>query len=196
MTVSDELNRLADVCSRPPVTLGGLVGRMSAREHAVLTLFLGVCFMHPVPMPGLSMVLGVIIAIAGTRIALGLGPWVPQRWEGRRLPGAVLAKVLTKAASLARRVEPAAAAPAVWMESPPVRVSIGAMTALCGILILMPFPPPTNFPPAIALILLSAATLRGRPVLLALSVAAVLANVAFFGALTAGAGVAALRILR
>ena len=196
MTVSDELSRLAAVCASPPVTLGGLVGKMSAREHAVLTLFLGVCFMHPVPMPGISTVLGVIITIAGARIAAGLGPWIPRRWENRKLPAAALAKALRKAASLAKRVEPAAAAPAQWMDAPAVRVTLGAMTALCGILILMPFPPPTNFPPAIALILLSAAALRRRPLLLALSLVAVGLNVALFGALTAGAGMAALRLLR
>ncbi|MBI4347445.1 MAG: exopolysaccharide biosynthesis protein [Elusimicrobia bacterium] len=196
MTVSTELTRLAGVCAQPPVTFRTLVAPMTAREHAVLTLFLGVCFMHPVPMPGLSFILGVIISIAGARIARGLGPWVPERWLDRELPGGVLAQVLEKAAALARRVEPKSARPSAWMDGAAIRLVVGASISICGVLICTPFPPPTNFPPAIALILLSVATILQRPGWLAAGLIALAANLCLFGALTAGAAVAALAVLR
>lgn len=195
MTVSEELERLAAVCAGPRVTLRALVGHMSAREHALLTLFIGLCFLHPVPMPGISTALGVIVLVAGGRMALGLGPWVPERWKDRALPGEALAKVLAKAARLVRRIEGRGGPGPDWLDVRPVRIFNGACVAACGVCIMLPFPPPTNFPPAIALALLSLGMLRRGPVLLAAGYLSVLANVALFGFLSIGAGTVLARLL-
>ena len=190
LTVSDELRRLADACRRPPVTFRSLLGAMSAREHALLTLFLGLCFLHPFPMPGVSTIIGAVIVVAGARMACGLGPWIPERWRDRALPADALAGVLGRAASIVSRLERGAHGPTPWMENRGVRTLNGALTGVCGALIMLPLPPPTNFPPALALVVLSLAILRQRPLLLAAGYLAVLGNAALFGALIAGAGAA------
>lgn len=180
MTVSNELERLAGICSGPRVTLRLLVGNMTAREHALLTMFIGLCFLHPVPMPGVSTALGMIVIIAGVRMSLGLGPWIPERWMDRPLPGAALGKVLAQAARLVRKLEGSETQASQWLSLRPVRLLNGACVAACGICIVLPFPPPTNFPPAAALVVLSLGILRQQPLILAAGYLSVLANVALF----------------
>lgn len=187
LTVSDELARLAAACRRPPVTFRSLLGAMTPREHAILTLFLGLCFLHPFPMPGISTVIGAIIAIAGARIARGLGPWIPQRWMDRHLPGDALARVLDKAALIALRLEKGKGEPQAWLGRAEIRAFNGALVSLCGLLIMLPLPPPTNFPPALALVLMSMGILRQRPWWLAAGYAAVAVNLLLLGMLVAGA---------
>lgn len=187
LTVSDELARLASACRRPPVTFRSLLGAMTPREHAILTLFLGLCFLHPFPMPGISTVIGAIIAIAGARMARGLGPWIPHRWMDHHLPGDTLARVLDKAALVALRLEKGKAEPQAWLGRAEIRAFNGALVSLCGLLIMLPLPPPTNFPPALALVLMSMGILRQRPGWLAAGYAAVAVNLLLLGALVAGA---------
>ena len=186
VTISGELTRLAALCAGDRVTLRRLIHGMSARDHALLTLFISVCFLHPIPMPGLSSLLGLTIVAAGWRMACRLGPWVPARFIDRELPGALLRKIFTTAGSVIRRCE-GLIRPRIpeLAEHRWIARANGAVIAGCGLLILIPLPPPTNFPPAIALLLLSIGVLRSDALFLAFGYAAFALNLLIFGAIFA-----------
>lgn len=182
--LSEQLLLLAERCAGERVTFRTLLPGLDSRDHALLTLFLALCFMHPFPIPGLSQILGLLIVIAGARMTQGLGPWIPERWLDHGLPGKALGKVLGFSGRQLKRVEVLIRPRGRFLTSHPwVRRLNGAAIVACGLLILLPLPPPTNFPPATALLLLSIGVLEDDAVLLGLGYAVLLATTVFFGAL-------------
>jgi hypothetical protein len=182
--LSAELERLAIACKTDSLTIGDLVPGAAPRDQALLTAILAAGFMHPIPLPGLSMIFGLIIAAAGIRMAQGSGPWVPERWKNRSLPGRRLQKVFTVGAALVRKCEKVVKPRGRRLSAQPwiQRVNGGAI-ALCGLLLAAPAPPGTNLPPAAAILLLSVGTLEDDLLFLAAGYVALALNVLFFGAI-------------
>jgi len=182
--LSAELERLSAACREETVTLGGLLPGIAPRDQALLTAVLSVGFCHPIPLPGLSTVFGFIIVVAGVRMALGLGPWVPRRWRGRPLPARRLQKVFSAGASLMRKCERVIRPRGRWLSAHPwTQRANGGAIALCGLLLAVLGPPGTNFAPAAAILLLSIGMLESDLLFLAAGYAAVVLNILFFGAL-------------
>ncbi|MEK7859653.1 MAG: exopolysaccharide biosynthesis protein [Elusimicrobiota bacterium] len=195
LRLSGHLLLLAERCAGERVTFRTLLPGLDSRDHALLTLFLALCFMHPFPIPGISQILGIMIVIAGARMSQGLGPWIPERWLDHGLPGGVLGKVLGFSGRQLRRVEYLIKPRGRFLTAHPwVRRLNGAAIVCCGLLVLLPLPPPTNFPPAIALMLLSIGVAEDDVVLLGLGYAALLATTVLFGAILV-LGMAGVRML-
>lgn len=184
--LSAELERVARLCGRRGSTLGDLAGGLSPRDHALLTLCLALCVCHPFPLLGLAVPIGLAMTVAGARMAAGLGPWIPARWASLALPGKTLERVFSAAARGALRFERAVPHGGLRgrLASRVERVN-GAAIALCGVLLVLPLPPPTNFPPAFAAGLLSLAVLLESPAWLGLAYLALGLNLLAFGALAA-----------
>ena len=161
--------------------------RISAQAQASLAMAHAFVVLQPEAIRaghGLSTLCGLIIAVAGGRMALGLGPWVPQRWLGRALPGSQLGKVFAVGARLMRRCERVIKPRGLWLSAHPwtQRVS-GCAIALCGLLLAAPAPPGTALPPAAAILLLSVGTLEEDLLFLAAGYVALALNILFFGAI-------------
>jgi hypothetical protein len=182
--LSAELERLSHACREKSLTFGELLPGVAPRDQALLTAVLSVGFLHPIPLPGISAVGGLVIAAAGTRMARGLGPWVPERWRGRSLPARRLERVFAAGAALMRRCERVVKPRGRRLSAHPwtQRVNGGAI-ALCGLLLAAPAPPGTNFPPAAAILLLSVGTLEEDLLFLAAGYVALALNLALFGAI-------------
>jgi hypothetical protein len=166
------------------VTWGELLPGLAPRDQLILTAVLSVVFCQPVPLPGLSTVCGLIIALAGGRMAWGLGPWVPRRWRGRSLPARRLEKVFAAGARLMRKCEGVVRPRGVKLCARPwIQRASGWAIALGGLLLAAPAPPGTAMPPAAAILLISVATLEEDGLLLAAGYAALALSSALFGAL-------------
>ncbi|MDD5655876.1 MAG: exopolysaccharide biosynthesis protein [Elusimicrobia bacterium] len=182
--LSAELERLARCCSGGRMRLRELLPGLQPRDQALLTATLSICFMHPVPMPGVSTVFGLAIAAIGARMALGLGPWIPGRWLDRDFPGPGLQRVFRAGSGVVRRLERFIKPRGLFISAHPWVLRLnGAAIAVCGLLLAMPAPPGTNFPPAAALFLLSIGTLEADALWLAAGYGALALNALFFGAL-------------
>lgn len=182
--LSAELSRLAEFCRGGKVTVRSLAPEGNSRAHALLALFLSVCFLHPIPMPGISAFFGLIIALAGTRMALGRGVWLPERWLDWPLPAKPLGRIFAASHRAALLLERFTRPRAEAATSHPLAVRAhGLALALCGILLAVPIPPPTNFPPAAAAALLSIAILERDAAVLAAGYLAFALNLLFFGAI-------------
>ena len=182
--LSEEFRRLGELCAGETVTFRVLVGEMRPRDHALLTLLLCAAFMHPVPMLGLSIPLGSMILIAGTRMALGKGVWVPGRWIDKPLRAGLFRAVFAAFERLLRPVESLVRPRGKFLAAHPwARRANGLGLALVGALIMTPLPPPTNFPPALAGFLLSAGVLEDDLAVLALAWLCLALNGVLFGAI-------------
>ena len=155
-SLSEEFERLASLCSGPDTTFRALLGSMTPRDHGLLTLLLCVVFCSQIPLLGLSIPFGAMVAMAGVRMALRKGPWIPRRLLDRRLPSTLFRLAFHSMAVLLRPLERWVRPRGRFLtEHPGVRRLNGAALALTGALLMPPLPPPLGLPPALAGLLLS-----------------------------------------
>lgn len=182
--MSEEFRRLAALCGGETVTLRALLGEMSPRDHALLTLMLSAAFLHPVPMPGVSQLFGLVILYAGSRMARGLGPRFPKRHLDRPLPARFFALVFGAFAKLTSFFEHWVRPRGKFLAAHPgTRRVNGVGLCLVGALILVPLPPPTNFPPALAGFALSAGIMEDDLLFVVLGWLLIALNFLIFGAI-------------
>ena len=154
--LSDQFTALALECEQEVLTVRELLAAMGVRGHAFIVLFFSVPFCLPIPLPGLSMVLGLLVMISGLGISFGFNVWLPAWAMRRSLPGRLLARAFRAGAGLMRKLEKIIRPRFMCVaESPVVRVTVGFLVAISGFLLALPLPPGTNFPPASVSLLLA-----------------------------------------
>lgn len=94
MPAAEHLHRLREAVDGP-LTLGELAGRLGEEGFTLLVVFLCLPFLQPVPLAGLSTVIGLYLAVAGVQHAAGRSsPWMPRWLQGRRLEERWLRRLL------------------------------------------------------------------------------------------------------
>lgn len=183
--LSFEFLKLKTLCDQDVVSLGVLINSMTERSHAILTLVFGCPFLLPIPMPGVSVVFGLIIMLIGTAMALGKPPWIPQKFLKREVSSQILRKVFEGGFKLSQKLEKYIKPRGVFiLRHPWINRMNGALIAACGLLLALPFPPGTNFPPGTAIILLSLGSLEEDILFLFLGYVAFVLNLIFFAGIT------------
>lgn len=168
------------------MSLRELLPGMNPRDHALLTAVLAICFLPPIPLPGISTVCGCVIVIAGVRMTWGLPPWIPRRWRERPLPGRSLVRVFWSMAAVMLKLEVMIRPRGRLISAHPWTLKAnGLAIALCGLLIGGPLPPGSNPPPAFALLLLSIGTLEEDLLFLGLGYGALAGTLVLFARLGA-----------
>jgi len=76
------------------ITFGELVTLLGEMGHGILILLLCLIFLQPIPFPGISTPIGIIIIISSTLQFLNQAPWIPLRYRHRIIPHKVLKKIL------------------------------------------------------------------------------------------------------
>lgn len=140
-----------------PVTLSALMERTGGRGRFVLIILLCLPFTTPVPLPGISSVIGIAIAWL---VLLGAGnrPARLPGWLGRRtLSTESLKGILAVSRRLVERLERVVhPRRSEWLTTRWSRWMHAGLMVLLAVLLTLPLPIPfTNAAPAYALILLS-----------------------------------------
>lgn len=100
MAAAAHLNRLRNSVDGP-VTLGVLTARLGREGAGLLILLVSVPFLHPFPMAGLTIPVGLLIAATGVQLALGREtPYLPRFVSARSLDAESVRKVLAAAERL------------------------------------------------------------------------------------------------
>lgn len=103
--LSEELAALQAEFAERPVTLREVILILRGRAYDLLLVLLALPFCTPIPLPGLSTPLGLVIAIITLRLALGQRPWLPARLQDRPLPPGFFGKLVAAAAGVIRLLE-------------------------------------------------------------------------------------------
>ncbi len=183
--LSEELALIVREFEVDHVTLREVIGLLQGRGYVLLVLLLALPFCTPIPLPGLSTPLGLIIGLIGARLALGQKPWLPQRLLDTRLPPKVFAKVFAITQRLIGWFERLLRPRLRWLTATPLLRQLHAIPiVICAALLLLPLPIPfSNTIPAWGIMLIAAGLLeRDGGFVLAGHVAALLA-IAFFAAI-------------
>lgn len=170
-TLSQELARLVEHApADQSLTLNGLLRQTGGRGLFLVVILLSLPFISPIPLPGVSTVLGLVIGVLAVRLALGLSPRLPKVLGERSLEAGFSRKVLSGSVKIMRVIEKfARPRRSVWLTWRTVRFANAALMAFMALLLMLPFPPLppfTNSLPAWSIILLAASMMEEDGVLI------------------------------
>lgn len=148
--LSEEIAQLRKAGAQAPVTLGELVQTLRSRGYIFLILLLSLPFVTPIPLPGLSTPLGLVIVLLALRLVLGGEPWLPRSVLARQIPAGFLDKVGAATERGLRFAERFLRPRWDFLFSFPGALRVHALLlTLAGLVLLLPLPIPfTNSFPA------------------------------------------------
>lgn len=125
----------------PNIVLGEIEKRLQDKGVAALMVVLALPFVQPVPIPGVSIVLGLILMSLGLKIALGEKGRLPQFLAQREIPERRLEAILLKILPTIRRIEKLFKPRWEFFFNLPAKRAIGVFIILGGLALAMPLPP-------------------------------------------------------
>lgn len=144
------------------LTIGEITVLLGEMGHGILILLLCIFFLQPIPLPGISTPIGIIIITSATLQFLNKAPWIPRRYRHRVIPHRVLKKMLRVARRIWSFLEK-------WMhprllfltQSPGFRFLNWLLLIISGLLLGLPLPIPfSNTLPALVILSLIFAQLE------------------------------------
>lgn len=164
------------------VTLREVLGLLHGRGYVLLVMLLALPFCTPIPLPGLSTPLGLIITIIGVRLAFGAKPWLPAKLLDTRLPPEVFAKVFAFTRKIVLWFERLLRPRMLWLTGTARLEQLHAVPiVICALMLLLPLPIPfSNVIPAWGIMLIAGGLLERDGVFIAAGYVAALFTVAFF----------------
>lgn len=180
--LSAVVDGLLRLCAKESLTLGEFLHELNIYGHMMVCLIFAIPFLLPIPLPGLSTVFGLVIAIGGSQILLGQEPWVPRSWRGRQISTGLIVRILELLKRILLRTERVIKPRFKFFAKHPGFVRFnGAIILLLALLLALPMPPGFNFPPAMAIIVLSIGSIERDGVLIVLGYVMAAVNAALFG---------------
>ncbi len=165
-------------------SLNELVAKTSGRGIFLVTILLCLPFITPIPLPGLSNIIGLALVTVGVRMALGLPMRLPRFIGAREWPQTRMKQVLLASTKLLgwieRGIKPRRA---TWITQPWATKLNGLIFAFLALLLALPIPPVLPFSnalPAYAIILLSASMMEEDSATLWIAYAVGTATVIYF----------------
>ena len=186
--LSGEIEALLAALSERPVTLREIIAVTHSRAYTLLLILLSLPFCLPVPLPGLSTVLGAVIALIGLRLSLRADPWLPAAVLDAPVPSTKVALILRGSLKLTRGLEVFLRPRACFLVDYAVLHHFyGAMICASGLLLLLPLPIPlSNLIPALAIVFLSAAIIERDGYFIIAGTIMFALTLAFFGGIFFG----------
>lgn len=169
------------------LSLNDVFLRTEGRGLFLFIILLCLPFVTPISIPGVSNVFGIILALLGIRMALGLAPCLPPFIGNRPLsPG--FQKVLRASTKVVRFLERwARPRRDAWLGRPAARFLNGILLTLMAVLLALPLPPLvpfTNTLPAYAILFLALSIMEEDGVLIWVAYAIFIATCGYFYFLT------------
>jgi len=186
--LSERLEALVSSFENRAVSFRELYQVAEGGAFSFLLILLNLPYIIPIPIPGLSVVTGLVTLVIGVRMALRKKPWLPERLLNSRLPATFFPTLLKGAVKVLRAVEHLLRPRLRFVHEGFIFHHLnGTIIALCGLLLVLPFPffiPLTNFFPAVPILLIAAGTMERDGVFVLLGYAVFLVCLAYFSFLS------------
>ena len=178
--LSEEIQRLIDQFQMQSVTLRELIAVLEGRAYDLLLLLLALPFLLPIPVPGLSTAFGLIIALVAARLMVGRRPWLPRRLLDMRLPPKFFPLLLGSARRILRAFELLLRPRALWITAHPLPQLHALLIFVAAVVLMLPLPPGTNFPPALVIVVMAGGLLERDGLFVLGAYVAFALNIIFF----------------
>ncbi len=144
-----------DLCDAD-FTAHELLEKLGDKSHCLATIILSLPFLLPIPVPGLSTVMGLMISWIMYFWYFKKTIWVPHKWHEKKLPAPIFSKVFMCGEKYAKKFEFLfKARGGIFVHSFCARGLVFMMIVLSALFLALPLPPGTNFPPAVVIIVLA-----------------------------------------
>ncbi len=177
------LLKILNLAEAKDIRVGDILDQLTHRGHLIPIIVLAFPFVLPIPLPGLSVPFGVLIALIGCMMLFERPPWVPGWVAKAPIPSSVLVKILRRAARICYKFERRTGPRFSIMTTFMLRKASLLLIIICGGLLALPLPPGTNFLPGLTIVLLAVGKLRADGVCIALGFVTFALNLAFFNSL-------------
>ena len=168
---------LLEGASRDALTFGELLHGFGERSFGVLLLILALVSL----VPGLSIVIGVVLAILSVQMLFARRtPWLPRFIMARRISGERIARIARRLTPVLVRIE-RVVRPRWAIPYETTKRVVGGVVLLLAITLIAPIPF-SNYLPALVIILVALAYLEEDGLLLSLGLAAAIVSLAVTGA--------------
>ncbi len=183
--LSDEFAMILREFEVETVTLREVLGLLQGRGYVLLLMLLALPFCTPIPLPGLSTPLGLIIGLIGLRLALGAKPWLPARLLDTRLPPETFKKVFAVTRKLVLGFERLLRPRFAWVTASAwSRQAHAVSIVICALFLLLPVPVPlSNVIPAWGILLVAGGLLERDGLFILFGHVSTVLAAAFFGAI-------------
>jgi hypothetical protein len=170
-----------------PVTLGELSAICGPQGHGFLAIFLVLPFLQPIPLPGVSSAIGLVLAIIGVFVALRRPPWLPRRLSEVVVQPETVLRICANVERLLGKIEHVVKPRAQWMFSHRwFRLTNGAVWIAHALVFSLPLPIPlSNAFPAVVILLMALGILEEDFGVIVVAYVGAAANLIFFGSLLA-----------
>lgn len=171
------------------LTINQMLARTEGRGVFLLMILFSLPFFTPMPLLGLSNILGTVIAILAIRLALKKRPRLPRSIGERQFQPRRMERFLKAALWVVRRLEKVIKPRRTrWMRWPAAFAINSGAIAFMGVMLALPLPPVIPFSnsfPAYAIIILSASMMEEDGITIWIGYALAVGTVVYF-ALFAG----------
>ncbi len=147
-----------DESPSPQISIREIEERLKRQSVAMILIILSLPFVQPIPLPGLSMILGFLIVALGLKVAFGEKGALPEFVARRELPEARLKAIIIKVLPLLTKIERLFKPRLLFCFSRRFHGLIGFFIMISGTALMLPLPPVilfSNSIPAWAIIFIS-----------------------------------------
>ena len=179
---------LQDLLRKDPalghITLNRLLDKTGGRGLYLVMILLNLPFLVPVPLPGVSVVFGLVCLFLSVRLAFDLPPRLPRFVGERELPGEKMRIVLVASVRILKFLEKYVRPRRTqWMTWRTARFGNAALLAFLSFLLALPIPPVpplTNLLPGYSIVLLAVAMMEEDGVIIWLGYGMSILTTAYF----------------
>ena len=184
---SETLRSIERRAADGPVTIGELFTICGPQGHGFLAIFLVLPFLQPLPLPGVSSAIGIVLTIIGVFVALRRPPWLPRRLADVVVEPDVVLRICTSLEKLFGRIEHVVKPRMQWLFVKRwFRLTNGAVWIVHALVFSLPLPIPlSNAFPAVVILLMALGILEEDFGVIVFAYVGAVANVLFFGGLLA-----------
>jgi len=185
-SVSDVLRGVLDRAQGETISIGAIMEAFGERAFGFMLILFSLPNCVPMP-PGVAAVVGWPVLVFGLQMMLGhKRPWLPRRILDRGFSTSTFRRIVALAEPRLRKLEAFCRPRHTWAFGPRGDRLIGLFALLVAVSVLIPFPG-TNFPPSIALVVVSIAVMEEDGVALALGLAIGAAGLLYTAVVTGAA---------
>lgn len=161
------LNALDQVKSLPTITLGNILDQVEGESLLIICLVAILPFMQPIPIPGLSSLLGLIVLLQGVGLMLWSKPLLTKRLKAVVISHEKFAIIETAARRFSHLTSRLSAFKHPFVSSRTSHMVCGLSIVLSAAFLSLPLPIPfSNFIPALSIFLICIGLLEEDIVLL------------------------------
>lgn len=180
--LSDEFALILREFEVENVTLREVFLLLHGRGYVLLVMLLALPFCQPIPLPGLSTPMGLIIVLIGVRLAMGHKPWLPGKLLDTRLSPKLFKRVFELTAKIVAWFERFLRPRMLQLTASPRLEQLHAVpVVICALLLLLPVPVPfSNVLPAWGILLICGGLLERDGKCILAGYGATLVSVVYF----------------